>query len=89
LPTPPQDLVCTGTASNTGVGLLGRRRVTVLGDEGTVLVEDNSFPAKSTEVRNTMRKHIKRSMRLALGVATLSGAGILGTLGAGAANAAP
>ena len=36
-----------------------------------------------------MRKHIKRAMRLALGVATLSGVGILGTLGAGAANATP
>jgi hypothetical protein len=41
------------------------------------------------EVRNTMRKHVKRAVRLALGVATLSGVGILGTLGAGAANAAP
>jgi 6-phosphogluconolactonase len=40
------------------------------------------------EVRNTMRKHIKRAVRLGLGVATLSGVGILGTLGA-AANAAP
>jgi 6-phosphogluconolactonase len=36
-----------------------------------------------------MRKHIKSAVRLALGVATLSGVGILGTLGAGAANAAP
>jgi len=36
-----------------------------------------------------MRKHITRAVRLALGVATLSGVGILGTLGAGAANAAP
>jgi 6-phosphogluconolactonase len=38
-----------------------------------------------------MRKHIKRAARLALGAATLSGVGIIGTLGAsaGAANAAP
>ena len=36
-----------------------------------------------------MRKHIRKAVRLALGVATLSGVGILGTLGAGAANAAP
>ncbi len=36
-----------------------------------------------------MREHFKRAVRLALGVATLSGVGILGTLGAGAANAAP
>jgi 6-phosphogluconolactonase len=36
-----------------------------------------------------MRKHIKRAMRLALGAATLSGVGLLGPLGAGAANAAP
>ena len=36
-----------------------------------------------------MRKHIKMAGRLALGVATLSSVGILGTLGAGAANAAP
>ena len=36
-----------------------------------------------------MRKHIKRAVRLALGTATLSGVGLLGTLGAGAANAAP
>jgi 6-phosphogluconolactonase len=35
-----------------------------------------------------MRKHRKRSVRLALGVATLSGFGLLSTLGAGAANAA-
>jgi 6-phosphogluconolactonase len=41
------------------------------------------------EVRNRMQKHVNRAVRLALGVATLSGAGILGTLGAGAANAAP
>jgi 6-phosphogluconolactonase len=41
------------------------------------------------EVRNRMRKHIKKAVRLALGVATLSGVGILGTLGAGAASAAP
>jgi 6-phosphogluconolactonase len=41
------------------------------------------------ELRNRMRKHIKRAGRLALGVATLSGVSILGTLGAGAANAAP
>jgi 6-phosphogluconolactonase len=37
----------------------------------------------------TMRTRIKRAVRLALGVATLSGVGILGTLGAGAANADP
>ncbi len=36
-----------------------------------------------------MRMHIKRAVRLGLGVATLSGVGLLGTLGAGAANAAP
>ena len=36
-----------------------------------------------------MRKHIKKAARLALGVGTLSGVGLLGTLGAGAANAAP
>jgi 6-phosphogluconolactonase len=36
-----------------------------------------------------MRKHIKRSLRLALGIATLSGVGVLGVLGAGTANAAP
>ncbi len=36
-----------------------------------------------------MRKHIKRAAHLALGVATLSGVGLLGALGAGAANAAP
>ena len=36
-----------------------------------------------------MRQHIKKSVRLALGVATLSGVGILGALGAGAAGAAP
>jgi 6-phosphogluconolactonase len=36
-----------------------------------------------------MRKHIKRSARLALGVATLSGVGLLGAFGAGAANADP
>jgi 6-phosphogluconolactonase len=36
-----------------------------------------------------MRKHIKRSVRLMVGVATISGVGILGTLGAGAANATP
>ncbi len=36
-----------------------------------------------------MRKHIKRAGRLGLGVATLSGVGLLGALGAGAANAAP
>jgi 6-phosphogluconolactonase len=36
-----------------------------------------------------MRKHIPRAARLALGVATLSGVGLLGTLGAGSANAAP
>ena len=36
-----------------------------------------------------MRMHIKRSARLALGVATLSGLGIVGALGAGPANAAP
>ena len=36
-----------------------------------------------------MRKHKKRAARLALGIATLTGVGLLGTLGAGAANAAP
>jgi 6-phosphogluconolactonase len=36
-----------------------------------------------------MRKHIKRAALLALGVGTLSGAGLLGTLGAGAASASP
>ena len=36
-----------------------------------------------------MRTHINRAARLALGVATLGGVGVLGTLGAGAANAAP
>ena len=36
-----------------------------------------------------MRKHIKRAARLALGVATLSGVGLFGTLGGGAANATP
>ena len=36
-----------------------------------------------------MRKHIKKAARLALGVGTLSGVGLLGTLGAGAADAAP
>ena len=36
-----------------------------------------------------MRKHIRTAARLALGVATLSATGVLGTLGAGAANAAP
>jgi len=36
-----------------------------------------------------MRKHIKMAVRLGLGVATLSGVGILGTLGAGAANPTP
>ncbi len=36
-----------------------------------------------------MRTHIKIAARLGLGVATLSGVGILGTLGAGAADAAP
>jgi 6-phosphogluconolactonase (cycloisomerase 2 family) len=36
-----------------------------------------------------MRRHIKKSVRLAVGVATLGGVGILGTLGAGVANAAP
>ncbi len=35
-----------------------------------------------------MRKHIKRAVNLTLGVATLGGAGLLGTLGAGAATAA-
>jgi 6-phosphogluconolactonase (cycloisomerase 2 family) len=41
------------------------------------------------EVKNRMRKHIKRSVRLALGIATLSGVGLLGFVGAGVANAAP
>jgi 6-phosphogluconolactonase len=41
------------------------------------------------EVWITMRKHIKRAARLALGVGMISGAGLLGTLGAGAASAAP
>jgi 6-phosphogluconolactonase (cycloisomerase 2 family) len=41
------------------------------------------------EVWNTMRKHIKSSVRLALGVATLSGVALLGALGAGGASAAP
>ena len=36
-----------------------------------------------------MRKHIKTSTRLALGVATLSGVGLLGALGAGSASATP
>jgi 6-phosphogluconolactonase len=36
-----------------------------------------------------MRRYIKRSLRLALGIATLSGVGVLGVLGAGTANAAP
>ena len=36
-----------------------------------------------------MRQHVKWSMRLGLGVATLSGVAILGILGAGAASAAP
>jgi 6-phosphogluconolactonase len=36
-----------------------------------------------------MRKHLKKAARLALGVGTLSGIGLLGTLGAGAASAAP
>jgi 6-phosphogluconolactonase len=52
-------------------------------------VVDNSSPAKSMEVTNTMRKHFKKSVRLALGIAALSGIGILGALGAGAAGAAP
>jgi hypothetical protein len=55
----------------------------------TVHVSGSSYPSKPMEVRNRMRKHITRAVRLALGVATLSGVGILGTLGAGAANAAP
>ena len=36
-----------------------------------------------------MRKHMQTAARLALGVATLSGASVLGTLAASAANAAP
>ena len=36
-----------------------------------------------------MRKHIKGSVRLALGVATLSGLGVVGALGPGSADAAP
>jgi 6-phosphogluconolactonase len=48
----------------------------------------NSYPSNPMEVRNRMRKQIKRAVRLGLGVATLSGVGLLGTLGASAANAA-
>src|SRR5580704_6139504 len=55
----------------------------------TVPVLGNSYPSNPMEVKNRMRKHIKRSVRLALGVATLGGVGLLGALGAGAANAAP
>jgi 6-phosphogluconolactonase len=40
------------------------------------------------EAKNSMRKHVKRAARLALGVATLGGVGILGALGTGPANAA-
>jgi 6-phosphogluconolactonase len=36
-----------------------------------------------------MRKHIKGSVRLALGVATLGGLGVFGAVGAGSAGAAP
>ena len=36
-----------------------------------------------------MRRHIRLAVRLGLGVATLSSVGILGALGAGAANATP
>jgi 6-phosphogluconolactonase len=41
------------------------------------------------EVWIIMRKHIKRAARLALGAGMISGAGLLGTLGAGPASAAP
>ncbi len=63
--------------------------VTVAISTETVRVLGSSYPSKPTEVKNTMRKHIRTAARLALGVATLSGASVLGTLGAGAANAAP
>ncbi len=46
-------------------------------------------PQTPMEVKNRMRKHIKRAVNLTLGVATLGGVGLLGTLGAGTANAAP
>jgi len=49
----------------------------------------SSYPSKPTEVKNRMRKHIKGAVNLALGLATLGGVGLLGTLDAGAANAAP
>jgi 6-phosphogluconolactonase len=52
---------------------------------------DNSFlisPPKPAEVTNTMRKNTNRAARLALGVATLGAAGILGSLVAGPASAA-
>ncbi len=65
------------------------RSVTVATSTEPVRVLGRSYPSKPTEVKNRMRKHIRTAARLALGVATLSGASVLGTLGAGAANAAP
>ena len=51
---------------------------------------DTSFltsPPKLAEVTNTMRKNTNWAARLALGVATLGTAGILGTVGTGSASA--
>ena len=44
-------------------------------------------PPKPVEVTNTMRKNTNRAARLALGLATLAGAGALAPLGTGSASA--